>query len=107
VTVLESIRTLGVSSATLFSRISEDLGRGIGDKAQVQLDIFDKVVEELDSVTARAKLAERQVAVLCNRIADIAEDVTCVGCQASFPGCCFKCFDAVAAWSLEKAKEDL
>jgi hypothetical protein len=50
-TVLESIRVLGITSETLFARVADALRHGLPGEARAQLRVFDKAVEELERLT--------------------------------------------------------
>ena len=50
-TVLESIRVLGITSETLLARVSDCLNRGKVDEARDQLRVFDQAVQELERLT--------------------------------------------------------
>jgi hypothetical protein len=65
-------------------------------------DAFERLcIKQAD----RAELAERQVAILCKRFDDADNiDGACDDCPASFPGCAFKCAEAMAAWSRAEAE---
>ena len=56
--------------------------------------------DELAAMTARAELAERQVAVLCGRLCVL---VDCSKCPAKTEGCSTKCDITTAAWSRAEA----
>ena len=62
-----------------------------------------ELTQELADMTARAEIAERQVALLCGRIDCCG---SCLGCPAINPACSHsskQCRDALAAWSRAKA----
>jgi hypothetical protein len=50
-TVLESIRVLGITSETLFARVADALRHGLPEEARAQLRVFDQAVEELERLT--------------------------------------------------------
>jgi len=64
--------------------------------------ITDERRRELAAMTARAELAERQVAVLCTRLCTL---VNCGGCPAKTDGCLTKCDITTAAWSRAEAEK--
>jgi hypothetical protein len=51
-TVLESVKVLGITSDTLLHQLQVDLIRGWTDDATERLEVFDKVVNALADVTA-------------------------------------------------------
>ena len=58
-TVLESVKVLGITSDTLLHQLQVDLIRGWTDDATERLEVFDKVVAELGAVTVeRDQLAK-------------------------------------------------
>jgi hypothetical protein len=61
---------------------------------------FARRLQAVDDTTARAELAERQVAVLCTRIGTV---VDCGRCPAKKEGCWTKCDITIAAWSRAEA----
>jgi len=61
---------------------------------------FVRRLQAVDELTARADLAERQVAVLCTRLCTL---VDCVRCPAKKEGCETKCDITTAAWSRAEA----
>jgi len=50
-TLLESIRVLGITSETLLARVSDCLNRGLIEEARAQLRVFDQAAQELERLT--------------------------------------------------------
>ena len=61
-TTLESIKTLGITADTLFSRVAGDVVRGQIEEARKQMDVFDKAVVALEVLTCLAGSQKKQLA---------------------------------------------
>ncbi len=64
----------------------------------------ERLESELAAMTARAEIAERQVAVLCGRLCVL---IDCdIGCPARTDGCVTMCDITTAAWSRAEAVKE-
>ncbi len=83
---------------------SNPVGRPVTEWAE-----FARMLErELAAMTSAKELAERQVAVLCQRLVDApgGVDGVCHACPATHERCGFDCQSALAAWSRAEAVKE-